>query len=292
MDLPIEYKQKVRTAILESRKNYGGSAKAFCQKLGLNQASFSRLKNGEMEGVISNNEFLRLGRDLDVLFNNKPWKIARTRVYEEIESSMTFCKEYSKAFILVDDCGIGKTECAKHVAKSMKNAFYINCSEAKTPTLFTRELARIVGVDNTGRFIDVKRELKYILNVLENPIIIMDDAGYVDNKVFVEIIEYWNSTENRCAWYMIGDDALQQKIDKGKSTKKPGFKAVFNRFNESYVRLVPIGKDDRRDYLTQLINDVATVNLSDKTQAPKFVKKCITEDKVLRTLKTLIQRNA
>lgn len=292
MELTRDYKTRVVEALRAAQQNYGGTLKGFCQKIGINQASYSRLLNGELDGVVSNNEFIRIGYQLDVSIKKDTWKIARTSVYHEIENSMNFSKKYNKAFILIDDPGIGKTECAKNVAKGMKNAFYINCSEAKTVQLFTRELARIVGVNNTGRFIDVKRDLKYTLNILEDPIVVLDDAGYLDNKVFVEIIEYWNATEDSCAWYMIGDDALQNKIDRGINTKKPGFKAVFNRFNESFVRLVPIGKDDRQAYLQQLITDVATINLPDASETHKYVKKCITERKVLRTLKTLIQRNA
>ena len=299
MELPVIYKTKVVDALKNERERYDITLKEFCRKMGINQGSYSRLINGEIEGVVSNKELLRIGRDLGVKAKESNWTTARTRVYDEMEESLMFSKQFNKSFILVDDSGVGKTHCAKHIISGMKNAFYLDCSEAKTPQLFTRELGRIVGIDNRGRFVDVKRDLKYTLNSIQDPIVVLDDAGYLDAKTFIEIIEYWNGTEGNCAWYMIGDDALEQKIEKGISSKKPGFRAVFNRFNESYSHIVPAGKDDRRDFLMELINDVATLNLPEDADVMPYVKACIVTDrdknaehKLLRTLKTMIERHA
>ncbi|WP_258087652.1 hypothetical protein, partial [Xenorhabdus bovienii] len=93
---------------------------------------------------------------------------------------------------------------------------------------------------------------------LENPIIVLDDAGYLENPAFLEVQELWNGTEGHCAWYMIGDDALQTKIERGIQRNRIGYKAIFSRFSEEYVKLLPVGKEDQTHYLKQLIGDVAS----------------------------------
>ncbi|MGQ3647375.1 AAA family ATPase, partial [Ornithobacterium rhinotracheale] len=90
-----------------------------------------------------------------------------------------------------------------------KNAFYIDCSQAKTKQLFIRLLAKTIGVDSTGRYADVKNTLKTYLAYLEKPLIVLDEAGDLDYTAFLELKELWNATQGHCGWYMIGADGLR-----------------------------------------------------------------------------------
>ncbi|WP_449398498.1 hypothetical protein [Chryseobacterium wanjuense] len=131
MHLTTEYKNDVRKALLNRRPNFGGTNAQFAKIYGLSGAIYSRLANGEIDRIISDSQWLQIGRELDINIRKSNWKIVKTKVYENIESSINFCKQYSTSMILVDDCGIGKTFCAKNIIKSIKNAFYIDCSQAK-----------------------------------------------------------------------------------------------------------------------------------------------------------------
>ncbi|RWX03396.1 ATP-binding protein [Flavobacterium cerinum] len=288
--ITTEFRQKVKDAILKHRENYQGMSDAqFAKTLNLNSSVYSRLKSGETEKIAADTFWIEQGRKLNVSVYQKDWKIARTSVYAEIEENITFCKSKKKAIILIDECGIGKTFCAKHVIKNLPNAFYFDCSQASTPTLFIRRLAQTLGVDSTGRLSDVKENLKYYINLLNLPFILLDDAGYLDPKVFVIIIELWNGTEDRCGWMMIGDDSLQAKFQSGLDTKKTGYKALFSRFSDEFVHCVPLIKDERTKYMQQLIGDVATVNLNNQAKVKKVVNLCMGKGKTLRHLETLIQ---
>ena len=161
MNLTNEFKQKVVTALLEARENYGGSDSDYAKSKGIKPAIYSRIKNGETERILSDTVWITLGRELQVKVYEDKWKVARTSVYNEIEDNLRFCKELSKSMVLVDDCGIGKTYCTKHIIRKMKNTFYVDCSQAKTKQQFVRLLAKTVGIDNTGKYVDVKANLKY-----------------------------------------------------------------------------------------------------------------------------------
>lgn len=291
-----EFKNKVRTAILENRKNYTSlSDSKYASSIGLNASIFSRLKKGEIEGIISDSVWIEIGRKLNVSVYEKNWNIARTAVYEEIENNIFFCKQYKKATILIDECGIGKTFCSKHIIRGLENAFYVDCSQASSKTQFIRHFANTLGLSSTGKIYDIKENLKYYINQMDSPMIVLDDAGYLETNVFVEIIGIWNATENQCGWMMIGDDSLQNKINRGLKSQKVGFKALFSRFSDEFIHYVPIGSQDKREYLQQLIGDVANVNIKDKSKINKLVKLCLTKEKTLRHLETLInldQENA
>ncbi len=292
MELTTAFKTKVREAILTDRANFGGSDNAYSKSLGINSSSFSRLKNGEVERILSDTNWINIGRQLQVSINANTWKVARTKVYAEIEDNLMVCQKEAQSMVLVDDCGIGKTFCARHIIRRMKNGFFVDCSQAKTRIQFVKLLARTLGVEDKGKHIEVKSNIKYALNILDTPLIVLDEAGDLEYSTLLVIKELWNATEGNVGWYMMGADGLRKKIDKGIDNQKVGYAELFSRFSEKFITLVPQGKENRRNFYAQLIGDVANVNTTG-ANINQLINK--TYDKVeerhrsLRHLKTLIQ---
>jgi transcriptional regulator with XRE-family HTH domain len=288
MNVSVEFKQKVREDILHDFENSGLNQKQYSKRLNINSSVFSRFKKGEIENILPDGFFIRAGRELGVSLNQRKWNIARTSVYEEIEENIKFCIEYKKATILIDEPGIGKSFCTRHIIKNTKNAFYIDCSQAKKEREFIRHLAKILGIGEEGKLDDLKKDIKYCINLLQ-PFIALDDAGYLDNNVYILIIELWNATEGNAGWMMIGDDSLQASLEKGLKNKKRGYKALFSRFSEEFIHYVPIGSQDRQQFISDLIGDVAMANTDDKKQINKYIKLCLRKGKTLRHLDTLLK---
>lgn len=289
MDLSINYKAKVREALLNRRKNFGGSDAQFAKIYGISGAIYSRLNKGEIEKIISDSQWLSIGRELDINLRDTNWKVVRTKVYENIEQSIKFCQDFSSSMILVDECGIGKTFCAKNIVKTLKNAFYVDCSQAKSKQQFVRLLAKTVGIDPKGKYVDVKANLKYYLIQLQHPVIILDEAGDLEYTAFLEQKELWNATDGFCGWYMMGADGLKAKIQKGIDNKKVGFAEIFSRFSDEYIRLTPAGIDDKIAFRNELLTQVATANASNISKVPELVKRCMKKEATLRHLDTLIK---
>lgn len=290
MKLSVEFKNKIRDAILNDRENYGGNDSEYAKKIGIDKTAFNRLKNGQTEKLLSDTKWLLIANELGVKLHNDKWKIARTQIYSEIEDNLNFCKEYSKSMILADDCGIGKTFCAKQIAKQMKNVFYVDCSQSKEKSHFIRALAKSIGVDSKGRLNDIKTAIKAYLIYLEKPLVILDEAGDLAKEPFLMIKELWNATEGSCGWYMMGADALKSKIEHGVAGKVVGYAEIFDRFS-GFVKLVPDGTDDKKAFFKRLLSDVAYVNVENKDDVAKLVAKCINNEQKLRYLDTLIKIN-
>lgn len=285
------FKEKVRNAILEARKNYGGTDRDFATSIGISGSIFSRLNKGEVDRIISDPQWFTIGRILDVQIKDTPWRVAKTIVYEEIEKSLKFCQEANKSMILVDACGIGKTFCAKHIIRGLKNGFYVDCSQAKTKQLFIRLLAKTVGVAHTGKFSEVKANLKYFLNVIEKPIIVLDEAGDLEYTTYLDLKEVWNATQGSCAWYMMGADGLRAKVNRGITNEKVGFAELLSRFSDDFTTITPTGASERNHFYMQLFADVANLNANDKSQVNKMVKAAMAKQATLRYLETLIKMN-
>lgn len=292
MNLTYEYKTEVRTALLGRRDNFGGTDSAFAKIYGLSGAIYSRLKAGEIEKIISDSQWLQMGRELEIQTRKSTWKVVKTKVYENIEGSIQFCQHYSASMILVDDCGIGKTFSAKNVVKSLKNGFYVDCSQAKSKQLFIKLLAKTLGIDPKGKYVDVKANLKYYLGQLDHPVIILDEAGDLEYTAFLELKELWNATDGFCGWFMMGADGLRSKIEKGINSKKVGFAEIFSRFSDEYIKLTPVGVADKKAFRQELLHQVATANHTGAESVDKLVKQCLDKETTLRHLDTLLKISA
>jgi len=292
-----EFRDQIRVAIVKNKDKYPSISDAkYAKMLGISPSIYSRLKNGETERIVSDNFWLENGQRLQVGIVSNEMKFAETTVYVEIKNSIEFCKENSKAIVMVDNNGIGKTRCAKRVLRNLRNSFYIDCSQARTKTEFIRYFAKTVGIDNTGRLIDVKNALKYHLYHLGKAVVVLDDFGYVNmtnsiSNVLLELMEIYNYTEKKVGWLMIGDYSLEEKLSKGVRTKKTAFKALYDRFTSEFVHFAPTRVEDKQAFYKQLIGDVASVNVNNKALVNKMVTKCLGQEKTLRYLETLIMNN-
>lgn len=264
MEVNKQYKNRVIKAIFKARENYTGSDSAFAKTIGINNAVFSRIKNGETEQIISDAKWLNIGRILDVKLHDKKWATARTAVFNKVESDILNCKNNSTSLVLVDECEIGKTYSARQVVKTIKNAFYIDCSQAKTKQAFIRLLARTIGVDGGGKYNEVKKDLKYALAFMDRPVVVLDEAGDLEYNAFLEIKELWNATEGTCGWYMIGADGLRAKIQRGINNHKVGYREIFSRFNNKFMRVVPAGYEAKEEFYQIMVSEVLVANLPEE----------------------------
>jgi len=103
-----EYKEEVYKAMMIQRRNFGGTNGQFAKMYGLSGSVFTRIHNGEREGVLSSSKWMLLAQEFGVSLEDRKWITAKTEVFRIIEEEVLFCKINSKARICVDDCGIGK----------------------------------------------------------------------------------------------------------------------------------------------------------------------------------------
>lgn len=279
MKLTTEFKQRVLQQLMIVRQRYSGTDAAFATQWGINNSVYSQLKNGKpTDGLLRDVQWLQLGRELGVSPNERVWNTAKTDVFKQIQNEVQFCKANAKAMIFVDDCEIGKTHTAKYLSRTVENCFYVDASQAKTRTAFIRLLAKAVGAEGTGRYLDVKANLKYYLQMLPNPVVIIDEAGDLEYPAFLELKELWNATDGYCGWYMIGADGLRAKIERGINNRKVGYREIFSRYSGKFRKVTPNERSERQAFYKNLVTAVLTANCPHKELIPELVKKCLVTD--------------
>jgi len=276
--LTRDFKQKVVKVMLSRRELYDGPDASFAKSLGLAASIYTRLKKGETDRILRTSQWLELAQYLDVEIENRSWRTARTDVFNAIEEDIMFCKSNAKSMIFVDDCGIGKTYTARYLAKTVRNCFYVDASQAKTKGAFIRLVARTIGADSKVIYREVKESLKYFIKTLQKPIIIIDEAGDLEYGAFLELKELWNATEGYCGWYLMGADGLRAKIERGISNRKVGYAEIFSRYSEKFTTIVPREKSERNRFYRKLIVDTLTANNCPVDQVNEIVRRCMTND--------------
>ena len=138
-----------------------------------------------------------------------------------------------------------------------------------------KALARVVGVEVKGKIDDIKDNTKYYLSMLECPVIVIDEAGALDKDALGLVQEYWNATEGLVGWYMMGANALRNKISTGVSKDKDYFAELFSRFSENFSSIVPTEKSGKYAFYDKLIRDVLSANITDKSMLNELVKKSL-----------------
>ncbi len=247
--MTTELKQRILTALALRRENFAGSDAKFAVSIGINNAQYSRIKNGETERVLSDQNWISLARTLEIAIGNTPvWQTASTPVFNFISTQLQFCQQNAASRLLCDMADIGKTFTAKHFVKVNKNAIYVDCSQVKTRQKLVRFIAKEFGVGHTGKYSDVYADLVFYLRSLPSPLIILDEAGDLDYPAFLELKALWNATERCTGWYMMGADGLKEKIRRSIDHKKVGYTELFSRYGSRYQKATPDSGEDLRKF--------------------------------------------
>lgn len=268
-----ESKKRISEAISAHRSNYPSDAK-HAASLGISSAIYSAVKNGQTERVLSEANWITIARKLGVSLRGEiVWKPARTATFDFITSQLELCQAGSISAILCDLPNIGKTFTARYYVQNHRNAVYIDCSQVKTKQKLVRKIASEFGVDAKGKYADVYDDLVYYLRSIENPIIVLDEAGDLQYEAFLELKALWNATERCCAWYMMGADGLKEKINRAVQCKKVGYTEMLSRYGDRYSKVTPDDGKERGQFLNEQARVVAKMNAPEGSDISAIVRK-------------------
>lgn len=264
--------------MVRTRENFSGSDAKFATSLGVNNAQYSRVKNGETDRVLSDAAWITIARKLGVsLTNDAPWQIAKTPVFQFITAQLEMCQRESVSAMICDLSDIGKTFTARHYVKTHRNAVLIDCSQVKTKRALIKEIAKNFGVGTTGKYADVYEDLVFYLKTLPTPLIILDEAGDLQYDAFLEIKALWNATEMACGYYMMGAEGLKNKMERSINNRKVGYTELFSRFGKRYGKAIPDGEQGK-NVLRASAMMIIKANVGENTNVNKILTSTLGED--------------
>lgn len=254
MELTADIKQRVLAGVKIDRANHTSDAK-HATALGISASVYTMLKQGRIEGQLSESRWLSIARRLGIsLRPDDEWQSVETATYLYIKGQLEVCQAQSLSGLLVDEPNIGKTYTARLYAKTHKHVAYIDCSQVKTKRKLVRQIAQEFGLGSSGNYYELYEDLVYCLQTMSEPLIILDEAGDLQYEAFLELKALWNATEGTCGWYMMGADGLKAKIRRNIEGEKVGYTEIFSRFGNRFNRVSPENEKERQVFeLTQAV---------------------------------------
>ena len=285
-------KVQIGSLVLKAFQISGFSSQAkYAKSIGFEPADLSNIKNQRWKDnpqLIGPEKWIRLARLVKFEKNEGlVWHTANTRVKKFIDQQLNVCKAYSFTGIMVDNAGIGKTYACKEFASKTPNVFYIDCSNCRSKNRFIKTLAKVVGTDVNARYDDILEDVIYVLSVLPKPLLIIDEAGDLEDKAFLEIKRMYNNLEGVCGFYLVGADGLKKKIERAIATKKVGFTEVFSRFGKKFSNVMPKLIEDQKEVLIEMAHSILEANGIRDLESKRMITRKILIDglKDMRTIR-------
>ncbi|MCW5900465.1 MAG: ATP-binding protein [Flavobacteriales bacterium] len=263
--LTHEQKQAIGAKLMEAYEKSGFSSRAkYAVSIGINSSDFSNIaseKWASNDRLLSHSKWLRIARSVGFEFTPaEKWVTARTETYLTISKQLEVCQAESLAAMFCDRAGIGKTHVCKEFAATHRNAFYINGGLAPNRFRFIRALAQAAGIEAKGSAEDVLADFTYYLKSLERPILIIDEAGDMDNSTYRLLKRLYNELEFVCGFYMVGAPDLRKRIENSIRLKRNSFEEVYSRFGGRYLHVVPQEPHAQRKFIQQQVMQVCRAN--------------------------------
>ena len=272
MVVTTQLKQKIVDVICsdfahKQRLDDAYTQKRYAAYLGIDSGRMSRMLGGEIEMVLSPENWVRIATKLNIDLSGQDWKTAQTSVYKTISLQLEYCQEHGVSRLFADLIGVGKTHTALEYVKRTVNVAYVNCKKYQTRQTFMRELAKAFGFDHTGRFIDVRENLINQIRTLNKPLIIIDDMGYLKDEAILEVIALWDELVYSCGIYQIGEPSLIKRLSRMMTKHKLGWEAWFSRNAE---RILSVMGDISAT--GEMTTDSGEIALMKRTQAKQILE--------------------
>ena len=254
--------ERIVSAIVEQRKNYESDGK-HATAIGISDTAYSFIKSGQW-GKIADKNWLRIAREIGVQLDGEAWKAAKTTTYLYITTQLEACQKghINKAFCDLPD--IGKTFAATLYSQRHKNVALIDCSVYRTRNRLIRRIARQLGIDADGAYYKVRDNMVEALKTLQDPLVILDEAGDISLDALRELKGLMNETGDACAWYFMGADGFRNLYERSIRCERLGFAEMFSRMGGEFCSLTTNKEiaGSAEEFKRQQVAAVASLNFA------------------------------
>jgi DNA transposition AAA+ family ATPase len=209
------------------------------------------------------------------------WNIVREDInYKKV---MRVCEEAQtqcESFAISAPPGTSKTQPAEDYSRN-KNVFFLACAAHWTKKVFLEKLLQAMGqrlITGEGLAAMCDRIVQK-LNSMDRPLIIVDEADKLSDRIFQFFITFYNDTYTNCGFLFLGSVFFEIEVTRRVNENRQGYAEFFSRVGREFIHLkVP---DDKR------IAAICEANgLSDQLDIRQIVNTCKGD---LRVVKRMVQ---
>lgn len=211
----------------------GGSAnKASKMLTNVSNSYISQILNNKWE-ALSDDAWRNLQKQVSA---RKGWNVAPIRGFRFLEKVYAEARLNAQTLGIVGSTGHGKTTPA--VAQTEGNVFVVKSNEYFTPRTFLEEILSLMGKNGYGQSLAqmMNAIIKYLLK-LDQPLIIIDEADKLNDKVLYFFISLYNALEDKCGLIIQATEFLRKRIEDGVLKGKKGYPEIHSRIGRLFLEV-------------------------------------------------------
>lgn len=240
--------------ILSGSKNYQNQ---LAEKMGISASHLINMKEPSKWDLVSD----RYWQKAASFFSISPgWTIHKLANFQIVEEVCNASKLESGFYAIHGKSGLGKTTALKHYARTNRNAFYVLVDYLQKSKEFFISIAEALGSDTTGSARVILQGIVDKLNELDSPVLIIDDAGKLNDNNFRNIQLIHDSTEGNAGIVIAGTNYLKTYVSKMVQKGKMGFDELSRRVNHWQALSEPTFTEIKSICTANGITDSDTVN--------------------------------
>lgn len=254
-----EEKEQIASELRLYAKRFDSQNKVAKNLKGVSSATISQILNQNWE-LITDKMWRTISAQIGM--TKRPWQLVETRDFQMMSDLLTITQTESKVFAVVGDAGTGKTEAIKQYVIMNKNAYHLKCANYWTDKYFLIQVLRSMGREYGGmKVAEMMEEVAHYLQQKENPILILDEADKLSDKVLRFFITIYNQLEGSCGFILCSTDHLAKRIKRGVNLNRLGFKEIFSRINRDFIELNGLsGTDIMQVCMANGVNNKVQIN--------------------------------
>lgn len=228
-----ELKHTLQTEIQEALSS-GISQNKLSEQIGVSAATLINVRRGEWE-LVSDSMLMKLRG----YFRINDWKIYETNNMKTITSLCADAAENRKCTAIAGYTGAGKSTSLRKYASKHADAWYVLGTTIMTQTAFLSAILRAMGVADGRGIQDKMNIISRQMNAGKNSLLIIDDAGKLNDNILRLIQILYDETEDNAGIILSGTEYLEKYMTRGVVADKRGFRELYRRISYWQPMLLP-----------------------------------------------------
>ncbi len=153
-----------------------------------------------------------------------------TKDYTATQNACHFARNNALMVGLIADTGMGKTTALLSYSHR-KNTFYIKFDKTMRPRQFFAALLKEMGIAFEGNINEMVNRIADELNVMDNPLVIIDEAGKITHTMILYLQDLKDNTHLNCGYVLAGMPYFKSNLIKLSNKQKEGYAEFYRRIN-------------------------------------------------------------
>ncbi len=220
-------KSEIKTAVKVYCKAKGISQNELATQLEISPATLSKIENDKWDNI-------------DAKMWQKIWnkvgylnsaQTINTKDFAAIQQICTFARGNAFMAGLTADTGMGKTTSLMNYSHVTKNTFYVSYDKTMRPRHFFAALLKEMAIQFEGNVNEMVSRIADELNVMDTPLIIIDEAGKITHTMILYLQVLKDKTHLACGYVLAGMPYFKTNLIKLTNKQKEGYGEFYRRIN-------------------------------------------------------------